>query len=792
MKLFRIISVLALLAALALAAIYVALRASLPGERGELVIAALNEPVALRFDEWARPYVTASTLRDALAAEGYLHGTHRLWQMELLRRAGRGRLAEMLGEDLLATDRELWRVGVPALAQRLEINAGARLRQWVNSYVAGINAAIDAYPLLPPEFLLLRQGARHWEARDVFAVGALIAFQSGNNLERELLRLSLRDRVGSKRFALFTEDYSDRADFPYVIGREDSPSTDRTAIAPPPSGAAGDALQRLALLNPDRNPLMPRGAFGSNGWVVAPDKSASGHALHAFDSHDTLGLPNLFYEVHLFFGKGRQLRGWSLPGLPGVINGFNEAIAWGFTNIGDSQDLFLEIPSPEDPLLFRDGDAWYRAREETISIPVRGRSEPATVTIVHTRNGPLISDEPPLSLRWTTQSLQGRSLGAMLELSLARDWEAFNAAADDFPGPSLNATYADIAGNIGFRTAGLLPQRGHGNGLYPVRGDLPENRWQGMVANRDMPRLLNPAAGFIAAANARVNPPGRWPLISADNASPYRIQRLQDVLGAGDAFTLADMQALQLDWHDSQAEYLLPTLLELLDQGGGAPEAALLRDWLKQPKAAPDSAAALLFQQWYVELAGALFQEPLGDTLYRELMGESYMLNHALDTLLLTDRHTQWWPGEKATVVREALASASATLASQLGEDQTRWRLDALQSVGLSHELSRAEPRLSRLLDAPARPWGGSPATVGRAAYRYTEPFRVRMGATVRTVAEMKAGPEVLSVIPGGQSGHPLSEHYDDQFPAWLAGELYPIQATAGDAAPRLRLVPSR
>ncbi len=198
----------------------------------------------------------------------------------------------------------------------------------------------------------------------MFAIGALMAFQSANNMANELLRLALAQAVDAARLALFLDDPAAANGYPFVVAGR---------------GGAGlaAAMDRLATTDPDSNPLLPRLGFGSNGWVVAPEKSASGVALYAFDSHDELGLPNLFYELHLFFADGRQLRGWSVAGLPGVINGFNESIAWGFTNSGDSQDLFVETRSADDPLLFRDGAQWYRAEVENVSIPVRGAA-PAT------------------------------------------------------------------------------------------------------------------------------------------------------------------------------------------------------------------------------------------------------------------------------------------------------------------------------------------------------------------------------------------------------------------------------
>jgi len=762
--------------------IWIVLYQSLPQSQGEVSLPGLHEGVSIRFDQWQRPFVQAATLGDALQAQGWLHAQNRLWQMELLRRAGQGRMAELLGADQLATDKALWRAGVPQLAAALEANSSAHTLALVDQYLAGVNGAVRQLRIPPPEFLLLRVARPHWQRRDVFALGALMAFQSANNMQNEMLRLGLAGQLDAERLAIFLFSDSE-AGYPYVL--------------PPPQAAVGlaKAIDQLDLTDPSSNSLMPRIGFGSNGWVLSAKKSASGVPLYAFDSHDELGLPNLFYEVHLFFGQTRQLRGWSVAGLPGVINGYNEYIAWGFTNTGDTQDLFLETRSADDALLFRDGSDWYRARTEIISIPVRDHA-PESLTITYTRNGPLVSENPPISLAWTVHRITRPNLDSMLAFNLAQNWQQFTAAMDAFPAPTLNATYADIYGTIGFRTAGVLPLRGEGEGLSPLDGSVASNRWQGMVPAAQMPEFSNPGSGYLAAANARVNAGGDGPLVSADNAPPYRIARIQQVLGSKETFSVQDMQGLQMDWLDGQALKILPSLLQYLDpqrlDPTTTPALPLLQQWSDAPIAARDSAGALIFQQWYLKIAEAVFANDTAE-LYPRLLKRGYLLNHALDHLVLHEPSSPWWRGDRDGLLSLALNDAVNELSVQLGPRPQEWRLDQRQHVRLQHELGKAVPLLGWLFNQRDQPWGGSTATVARASYSYEKPFVVNSGATVRAVAEMSPVPRVWSVIPGGQSGHPLSQHYADQYPGWLAGELYPVQATPdGVGSVALRLVPAR
>ena len=266
------------------------------------------------------------------------------------------------------------------------------------------------------------------------------------------------------------------------------------------------------------------------------------------------------------------------------------------------------------------------------------------------------------------------------------------------------------------------------------------------------------------------------------------------MLAGREKLSLEDMRALQVDWTDGQAQLLLPTMLEDLDTAALDPGARaalpLLEQWVAAPLASPDSAAALLFQQWYLALARQVFEEPTGE-LYPRLLRRAYLLNNALDQLLLQQGESPWWRGDKPALLSAALNEAVGELTQRLGPSNN-WRLDQLLRVELRHELGRAAPVLGWLFNEPDQPWGGSTATVGRARYSYTRPFAVNAGATVRAVAEMRPAPRVSSVLPGGQSGHPLSPHYTDQYPAWLDGQLLPIAAEpAAIEGDHLELVPA-
>ncbi len=734
------------------------LEAPVPDDPATLSAAGLAGPASIRYDQRRRPFVEAGSFTDAVFVQGWLHARERYWQMELLRRAGKGRLAELLGGGLLATDIEITLAGVPAMTEQMIENASLETLAVVDAYVAGINLAVETLAA-PLEFRLLGAAPTPWTREDVFAIGGIMAFQSGRNMRNELLRLSLLSGLDEELAALFADrsslDLPAQVNFDRYLAMERALTQDQPYFQPP--------------------------LLGSNGWVVAPDRTDSGHALFAFDSHDGWGMPSLFYEVHLFF-PGESVRGFSVPGLPGVINGFNEFMAWGFTNIGDSQDLFLETRDPNNPMRFKGREGWYQAATETVRIPVSG-AEAHELEIVHTENGPLVQADPPLSLRWSAREIgTDYGLDALFLLNRATSFADFMAAIDQFPAPSANVTYADVEGNIVFRTLGLLPRRGKGDGLLPQAADDPDSDWLGLLPLEwtegvvNLPRSVNPESGHLIKANARVLP--EPPLISADNAPGYRQARLEELLAAEPAVGFGDMTRWQGDWHNKQAEWLLPELLPLAAEHADSEAYGLLSTWQKSPVNEPELLAPLLFNDWYIAIASEVFEPVLGADRYQALLANSYVMNHALDRLILDDGTSPWWGGEKAVRVARAFEAVLAARAEESVPDS--W--GAAHGLLFRHEMSGAVPGLGRIIDRGPFAWGGGNPTVGRARFRYDRPYAATGGATVRLVVELSEPMRIGAVMPGGQSGHPASPHYDDQIATWMARELDVIHARAEDA----------
>ena len=472
---------------------YFYLRQSLPKTQGELVLAGLGAPVDVLRDRHGIPHIYASSLEDAHFALGFVHAQDRLWQMEMNRRIGAGRLSEVLGPAALETDRFMRTLGLRGVAEANLRHYDAETRRLLDAYAAGVNAFLEQRPVLPPEFWLLGLIGDHrpepWSAIDSVLWTKVMAWDLGSNWRSELLRMRLSRTLSTERIQEFLPPYP------------------------------GDVAPRLpdlkALYSGVEKKPAPDKVFsgteflgGSNSWAVSGSRSASGKPLLANDPHLGLTAPPVWYFAHLH-APGMDAIGGSLPGVPAIIVGRNDRIAWGLTaSYADVQDLYLERL-----------DAEFTQREEVIK--VKGAAD-EKLTVRVSRHGPVISDVMRVALEaaprgyavamaWTALADDDLTMQAALKISRARDWKGFLAGARELHAPPQGATYADADGNIGFIAAGRVPLRKPANdlrGLAPVPGWDARYEWTGYVPFDELPRAFNPPGGSVVLANHKLVPPG--------------------------------------------------------------------------------------------------------------------------------------------------------------------------------------------------------------------------------------------------------------------------------------------
>ena len=448
-------------------------RRPLPKVEGTLHLAGLEGRVEVLRDEWGVPHIYAGSAHDLFFAQGYVHAQDRLWQMELQRRAGSGRLSEVLGEVTLEVDRFFRTVGLNRAAEAEFETLDAETRGILEAYAAGVNAYLTSYAhRLPVEFKLLRFDPEPWQPVDSLYFAKIMAWNLGCNWDSELIRARLAARLGADRAADLEPLFP--ADNPTIAqGRGLA-----AGAAPPPNGWRSEALRdalRLVegLFQPrsmEPSPAEPLpgplqvGAKGggSNQWVVAGSRTGSGKPLLANDTHMALQIPAIWYQIHLD-GGDYHVTGVSLTGLPGVVVGHNDRCAWGMTTAWqDAQDLYVERLNPANPHQYEFQGAWLEAEVTSEEIRVKGRAAPVIQEVTITRHGPIISDvigEPtPLALRWVALE-PSNLLRSALGYDRARDWHEFRAVLTHWSTPAHNFIYADVNGNIGFLQAGWMPVR---------------------------------------------------------------------------------------------------------------------------------------------------------------------------------------------------------------------------------------------------------------------------------------------------------------------------------------------
>ncbi len=768
-----------LLAGTALAVGYWALRSSLPNLEGRHAVAGLDSSIEIVRGAFGVPHIFAGTATDAYFGLGFAHAQDRLWQMEVQRRVGAGRLSEVLGTATLDLDKFFRTLGlVRAAAQSLAAVDDAT-RAVLGAYAAGVNAFLATRKgLLPPEFLILRAPAPEpWSAVDSIVVLKLMTWQLSMNWRDELLRARLADRLAPDRIDELWPPYP--ADAPATL--LDLSTTMLDALwTRTPSGAGPGT--------------------GSNNWAVAGARSASGKPLLANDPHLGLSAPGPLYLAHLS-APGFDLVGATLPGLPNIVLGHNGRIAWSLTTTGaDTQDLFVERPDPADPAryLTPDGPMPFEARREVIA--VRGAAD-VEITVRESRHGPIVSDViddagngEPLALRWTALDADDTSPQGLLKLDAAQDWDAFLDATRDIHAPQQNVVYADVDGNIGFYAPARVPIRKAGDGSVPVPGWTGDHDWIGYIPFDELPHSLNPSRGVIVTANNRIVPDGYPYLIARDWAPPYRARRIEELIAGQPRHTPESFRVIQADVVSLMARDMLPHLASAEPgTAAGREIQGLLAGW--DGTMAADRPEPLIFWAWYRELTRLVYADELGD-----LFGGAWGPRPLFMRWVLGGGGARWCDDIGTDTVEScaaraatALDSAAADLAAQYGDDPAAWRWGDAHAADHGHPVFRNRALLGALFGY-RQGNGGDHYTINAAGFTLgneSAPFTQVHGPAFRAIYDLADLERSLFVPSTGQSGHPLSPHYRDTAERWLAHRPFAIP-TSREAieGPRIVLTP--
>ena len=744
----------------------------LPTLDGDRRLVGLDERAEIVRDGYGVPHIFAKTTHDLFFLQGYATAQDRLFQLDLLRRTGRGRLAEVLGEAALDTDKFIRTIG---LARAAELDApllSAESRLALVAYADGVNKLIEeSGDALPIEFLLLGYRPEPWTAADSLVILKLQSFDLATNYGTELSRANVLARAGPVAMTLLFPDSDLRP--PTGLG-DGSWDAVRTAFDAPASFEGLDGLR--ALLGDAGNGL------GSNCVALAGSRTASGRPLLEGDPHLSVRNPAIWYEIAMR-GPGYDIAGFSIPGLPGIGIGHNARLAWTFTvAYTDVQDFFVEQPDPADPRRFMFKGASEPATVLREQIRVKGKNDPIRFDVVVTRHGPLMqgvlkNQIAPIALRWTALD-GGRTMDALLGMARASDFAAFRAAAADLSGATLSACYADVDGHIGYQLVGALPLRNKGDGRLPVPGWTGEYEWSGTLPAGKNPSSLDPPEGYIVNANDRPTTDrlsvafvGEW---DPGFRAGLLIAKVRDLTGA----TVETLRSIQTDYSSPPVGAFQAALIS------GAPRTPLganARDIARQWDGAlsVDSSGAAIYEAWLLHMVDRTFHDKLGDAVYLDYLANGRP-TFALYKLL--PRASDPWftaLGDPSASGRDelsglALDDAARDLVDRFGADPAKWRWGALHTVTFVHPLSVGLPApLRALFDIGPYERAGDGYSLNNGAYSLSTPYTLRSHASERMLVDLGDFDASRAVLPTGQSGQPRSPHWGDQTPLWLRGELH-------------------
>jgi penicillin amidase len=789
-------SALAIVSLLVLAAIavYLTLRTSLPELDGDVPAPTLQAASTIQRDELGTPTIRAASRRDLAFATGFAHGQDRFFQMDLMRRAAAGELAELLGKPVLELDEKYRIHGFRRIANSIVQDSAAADRELLDAYTAGVNFALQSADARPWEYTLLRSQPAPWRIEDC----VLVAFSMYLNLndssgDEELARARLREVLPRTLY-----------DFMHPLGTEwDAPIVGSTWQVPPIPGAdifdLRSAAARTAALNTPQSAgaLDDEPFVGSNSWAVAGTHAQDKAALFANDMHLSLRLPHIWYRARLIVEAGteapRDLVGVTLPGLPMLMAGSNGRIAWGYTNsYGDFSDVVIvEIdPQNSENYLTESGSEPFVNRDDTIVI--RGGS-PAFLAVQWTRWGPIIDYDDagrPLVLRWTAHDPRATNL-RLLDFETATNVDEALSVANRAGGPVQNVVVADADGRIGWSLMGQVPVRSSYDSTLPHSWREPGGGWTGWRAPDEYPRVVDPASGRLWTANARTIDTQTWLAFLGDGGYDLgaRAAQIRDDLLALPTASAADMASIQLDDRALFLARWRDLLLDLLDERAlaGQPLRAQARELVQHwsGRAAAEDAGYRIVRSVRAQIRKDVYESLTALARQRHALtkftpsaqfeGPLWQLVTQRPTHLLDPRHDSW----QAALVG-SLDRALATLQEQCKE-LSRCTWGEGNVLRMRHPLSSSLPFASRWLDMPAQPMPGDaqmPRVQGGA-----------FGASQRLVVSPGREAQGSLQLPGGPVDHPLSPFYGAGHAAWVRGEPTPL--LPGEAKHTLTLRPT-
>ena len=803
--------------------LYSIARSALPQLDGRLRVPGLSAPVTVIRDARGAPTIDAANFDDLFFAQGYVTAQDRLFQMDGTRRFAAGELAEVLGEKFLEHDRQQRILGLRVAARKMTESWSTEDRSHFEAYARGVNAYIEAHRnRLPLEFRILRYSPRPWTPEDSELIGVQMVEDLSTSPRHALMREKILAKLGPELTAdlYVNSSWHDR---PPTVSRpsleeeingddqndddddEDDDSGADSSVTGLTSRPDILALPPLREMFFDERPLV----LGSNNWVVSGAHTVSGKPLLSNDMHLGHQMPNLWYEAHLRCsnpgssnpGCGNfDVAGVTLPGLPYVIVGHNQRIAWGFTNLGPTvEDVYIETFNPDGQYLTPEG--WKQPEHRREVIHTKDKPD-VIVDVVLTRHGPIVTDLVPgetrrLALRWT---LYDGMRSPLFAIDSAQNWEEFRQAFSEFDAPAQNVVYADVDGNIGYQATGKIPVRAAGDGSLPENGSDNAHEWVSYVPFDKLPSVFNPPSGIIATANSRITPDTYRYSLSTEWEAPWRTARIYRVLESGRKFSAADMLALETDIYSEMDRFFAERFVYAVDHAKkpsvrARTAAEILRQW--DGRMIENSAAPTIAVRTREELVRLLLEPKLGvapedpHQLETTLGWKSYswMMSTVWLENVVEHQPKRWLPDsfanydELLTGAVEAAVDSNPAHSSPVPQDLNSWKWGDFHRVEIQHPIFGKVPLVRHWAGPGLQRLSGSEYTVKAVSRTH--------GPSERMTVDLASLDQSTLNLVTGEAGNLFSPYFTDQWKAWYEGFTFawPFSAPAVEKARAHELV---
>jgi len=718
---------------------------SKPKIEGEAAFKGLKNQVRIVTDEWGIPHIFAENEEDLFFACGFIHAKERMWQMDMSRRAGFGRLSEILGKAALSQDKILRNFGLKEAILKDFRLLSAKMKDLLLVYCNGVNAWMKTQKYRwPPEYILLRCRPEPWTPLDSLAIKQVMALLLCGDHTSEAVRGNLVQRLGGEKALEILEE--DIVSLPLEF-------------------------KNMSQIEITKSPEFQ----GSNNWVISGDKTESKLPLLANDPHLEINVPPIWFEIHLKCPT-IDVTGVSLPGVPFVMIGHNDSIAWGITNsAADVQDLYIEqLNDSKD--MYMDVDGWKPLLKREELIYIKGKRKPERFEVLWTSRGPIVTpqiikSQMTLSMQWVIYE-GGQTAEAFYRINTAQSWQDFSDAVKLMDAPSQNFVYGDREGNIGYYLSGKIPLREKESALFPYPAWKEEGQWQGFLAEENKPNVFNPQEQTIVTANQNITPEEYPFYISVDWIAPFRADRVKELLEQRELHNVESFMKIQNDIFNKKAELFLSFLLDFESEEGSSRQGfRLLENWDFQMGGGAEPA---LFNVFLEMLSKEVFSDELEEDY--ESFNQNNRHKQAGLLRLLSSPESFWWddkntPGIETweDIINRSMNKAYDLMTEEMGTREN-WDWEDMHSLEFQHILGQVP--LFKFFNSGTFPVSGDRFTVKAS---FSENYETTHGASYRLIMDLSDWTNSVCVLTSGQSGHFLSRFYDDQIPLWLEGLYHPM-----------------